>query len=91
MKRVIMPILVVTLAAACGRDDSNVDKGVPSDVVEAVRDQHPRTRAEDITSSHETAKSQSPDASDEDVTRSLIEALDYNAQVEERNACLDMA
>lgn len=84
----VVPLLAFILAASCGRDESNVDRGVPSDVVAAVQEEHPRTRAEDIANFYGRVTSEVPGASDEDVSRWLLEALEY-AQLDEWSACLD--
>jgi hypothetical protein len=83
--------LLLLALAGCGDDDdtSTMAGDVPSDVVEAVRAEHPRTHTDLIGNLYHEARAQDPDASDDDLAAWVVEAVDYNAQVQEWNNCLE--
>ena len=62
---------------------------VPAEVVEAVRDEYPHTSITDIEVSYGQALTEVPDATDEDIVRWMVEAIEHNEAVDEWNACLE--
>ena len=65
------------------------DVGAPEDVVEAVRAEHPNPRTDDIGYSYQDAKTQVPDATDDQIAEWIIEAQAWNEAVDEWNTCLE--
>lgn len=65
------------------------EPGAPDDVVDAVRDVYPQTSIEDIDITYEDLRVEAPNASDGDVVRWMVEAIEWNAWVDDWNECLD--